>query len=108
MSREAGRERVTRRAGRTWAGTLGTAGSVACGISMILIAAAIPALLAGAVLYAGMYRQASLLVMDASIAAGYTAWIALYRWARGGHSSRAPARHATATIADGCSSSGVS
>ena len=156
MSRGESRELVIRRAGRTWAGALGAAGSVACGVSMILIAAgvgasaaatgmaamsgtgagapqgvlgvllrigpwllvvsallvtaafaltrrpatAIPALLAGAGLYAGMYRQTSLLVMYASIAVGYTVWIALYLWARGGHRRRAPASHATETIAD--------
>lgn len=154
MSRGPGRELVVRRAGRAWAGALGAAGSVACGISMILIAAgvgasaaasgmaamsgtgagapqgmlgvllragpwllvvsvllvtaafaltrrpaaAIPAVAAGAGLYAGMYRQASLPVMYASIAAGYTAWIALYLWARGGHRRRAPASLTTATI----------
>ena len=147
MSSGPGRELVIlRRAGRTWAGALGTAGSVACGVSMILIAAgvsasaaaagmaamsgtgagaphgvlgvllragpwllvvsvllvtaafaltrrpaaAIPALLAGAVLYAGMYRQASLPVMYASIAVGYTAWIALYLRVRRGHHRPAP------------------
>ena len=42
---------------------------------------AIPALLAGAVLYAGMYAQPSLPVMYASIAAGYLAWAALALWA---------------------------
>lgn len=146
MSRGESRELEIRRAGRTWAGTLGAAGSVACGISMILIAAgvgasaaatgmaamsgtgagaphgvigvllrvgpwllvvsvllvtaafaltrrpaaAIPALLAGAVLYVGMYRQASLSVMYASIAVGYTAWIALYLLVRRGHHRRTP------------------
>lgn len=44
--------------------------------------AAIPALLAGAVLYAGMYAQHNTAVMDASIAAGYLAWAALTLWVR--------------------------
>ncbi len=39
--------------------------------------AAFPALLAGVVLYAGMYTQSSLPVMYASIAVGYLAWAAL-------------------------------
>jgi len=40
-------------------------------------ATAIPALLAGAVLYAGMYAQNSLAVRYASIGAGYLTWAAL-------------------------------
>lgn len=42
--------------------------------------AAIPALVAGAVLYAGMYAQNSLPVMYASIAVGYLTWAALALW----------------------------
>jgi len=42
---------------------------------------AIPALVAGAVLYAGMYAQSSLPVMYASIAIGYLAWASLALWA---------------------------
>ena len=42
---------------------------------------AIPALAAGAVLYAGMYAQNSLPVMYASIAVGYLTWAALALWA---------------------------
>jgi hypothetical protein len=42
---------------------------------------AIPALAAGAVLYAGMYAQSSLQAMYASIAAGYVTWAALALWA---------------------------
>ena len=41
---------------------------------------AIPALVAGAVLYAGMYAQNSLPVMYASIAVGYLTWAALLLW----------------------------
>jgi hypothetical protein len=44
--------------------------------------AVFPALLAGGVLYAGMYRQSSAPVMYASIAVGYLAWAALAVWAR--------------------------
>lgn len=44
--------------------------------------AAVPALLAGAVMYAGMYAQTDLAVMYASIAVGYAAWIGLYLWLR--------------------------
>ena len=44
--------------------------------------AAIPAVLAGAVLYAGMYAQTDPAVMYAAIAVGYTTWSALYLWAR--------------------------
>jgi hypothetical protein len=45
--------------------------------------AAVPALLAGALLSWGMYAQPSLTLMYASIAVGYTAWAALYLWVRG-------------------------
>ncbi len=45
-------------------------------------ATAILALLAGAVLYAGMYIQPNLAVMYVSIAVGYAAWGALYLWVR--------------------------
>jgi hypothetical protein len=41
---------------------------------------AIPALVAGAVLYAGMYAQNSPPVMYASIAVGYLTWAALPLW----------------------------
>jgi len=44
---------------------------------------AVPALLAGAVLYAGRYAQPDLAVMYASIAIGYAVWVALYRRVRG-------------------------
>jgi len=42
---------------------------------------AIPAVLAGAVLYAGMYAQNNLPVMYASIAVGYLTWAAVALWA---------------------------
>lgn len=42
---------------------------------------AVPALVAGAVLYAGMYAQNNLPVMYASIAVGYLTWAALALWA---------------------------
>jgi hypothetical protein len=127
-----------RRAACSSAGVLGLLGSVACAVSMLLVAAgvadsaaatsmaamtgtgtpggalgglvrigpwlmlasvllvtaafaltrrpvtAVPALLAGAVLYTGMYAQASLAVMYASIAVGYTAWAALLLRVRAG------------------------
>jgi hypothetical protein len=38
---------------------------------------AVPAVLAGAVAYAGMYAQSSQAVMYASIAAGYLTWAGL-------------------------------
>ena len=69
-------------------------------VSVLLVAAAfaltyrpvtaIPALVAGAVLYAGMYAQNSLPVMYASIAIGYLTWAALALWA-----ARNPAAQAT-------------
>ncbi len=45
---------------------------------------AVPALLAGAVAYAGMYAQPSLAVMYASIAAAYLTWTGLMLWVRAG------------------------
>ena len=44
--------------------------------------AAAPALLAGAVMYAGMYAQANQAAMYASITVGYAAWTGLYLWLR--------------------------
>lgn len=44
--------------------------------------AAAPALAAGALLYWGMYAQASDSVMYATIAVGYAVWIAAYAWTR--------------------------
>ncbi len=45
-------------------------------------AAAVPALLAGAVLYAGMYSQSNAALMYTAIALGYTAWAGLFLWTR--------------------------
>jgi hypothetical protein len=43
-------------------------------------AAVIPAVLAGAVMYAGMYLQSAVPLMYASIALGLTVWTSLYVW----------------------------
>jgi hypothetical protein len=130
---------AARGTGRGVAAMLGAAGSLACGVSMILLAAGIgasatatgmssmtrhtaahgllgtlarigpgllaasvllvtvafalthrplaaaPALLAGAVLYIGMYAQTSQAVMFVSIAAGYLTWLVLFLWVRRDH-----------------------
>jgi hypothetical protein len=60
---------------------------------------AIPALVAGAVLYAGMYAQNSLPVMYASIAVGYLTWAAVALWAA--HNPAAPRTPATPAAAGG-------
>jgi len=52
--------------------------------------------LAGAVLYAGMYAQTSPAVMYAAIGVGYAAWAALYLWVRSPPVSRPPRRTARA------------
>jgi hypothetical protein len=44
--------------------------------------AAIPALVAGALLYWGMYAQGSDALMYATIAVGYAIWAATYAWTR--------------------------
>lgn len=44
--------------------------------------AAVPAVLAGAVLYAGMYTQSNQALMYGSIAVGYAAWIGTHLWVR--------------------------
>ena len=44
--------------------------------------AAIPAVLAGVVLYAGMYSQPDLTVMYTAIVVGYLSWGGLYLWVR--------------------------
>ena len=54
--------------------------------------AAVPAVVAGAVLYAGMYAQANLAVMYASIAVGYAAWTGLFLWLRARRPAPLPAR----------------
>ena len=51
-------------------------------------AAVIPALVAGAVMYEGMYLQANIPLMYASIALGLIGWISLYIWTRGWRRSR--------------------
>ncbi len=48
-------------------------------------AAMIPALLAGAVMYTGMYLQSGVPLMYASIALGLTGWISLYIWTQRRH-----------------------
>jgi hypothetical protein len=51
--------------------------------------AAGPALITGAVLYWGMFRQQRLTVMYLTIALGYTVWAALFLWARSSGRRRA-------------------
>lgn len=51
---------------------------------------AVLAVLAGALLYAGMYTQPNLTIMYASIAIGYLIWIGLYLWVRRTRPHRAP------------------
>lgn len=72
-------------------------GALILGVSVLLVTlslglrrplAAVPALLAGAVLYWGMYAQPSYPVMYVTLAAGFAGWIATYLWARQTH--RAP------------------
>lgn len=46
---------------------------------------AVPALIAGVIMYAGMYAQPSLAVMYASLALGYATWIGLFLWLRARH-----------------------
>jgi hypothetical protein len=59
--------------------------------------AAVPGLLAGALLYWGMYAQPSLTLMYLSIAVGYTGWAALYLWVRGKPAARRDRGHRPAT-----------
>ncbi|SLJ61055.1 hypothetical protein [Mycobacteroides abscessus] len=44
--------------------------------------AAVPALIAGVVMYAAMYAQPSLTVMYTGLALGYATWIGLFLWLR--------------------------
>jgi hypothetical protein len=63
---------------------------------------AIPALAAGAALYAGMYAQDSLPVMYASIAVGYLTWAALALWVvRPRHNSTVQRTPPTPAAAEG-------
>lgn len=90
--------------GGTHAGRLGALIRIGPGLliaSIVLVAgafalrhppAAVPAVVAGAVLYAGMYAQANLAVMYASIAVGYAAWTGLFLWLRARCPAPLPAR----------------
>lgn len=53
---------------------------VTIGLALRRSWAAVPALAAGAVLYWGMYAQASYFVMYVSLALGFAAWAAIHRW----------------------------
>ncbi len=64
---------------------------VAVALALRRPATAFPALLAGAVLYVGMYSQSNAAVMYTAIALGYTAWAGLFLWTRR-HSSHEEAR----------------
>jgi hypothetical protein len=68
---------------------------VAAALAVRRPTAAVPALLAGAVLYAGMYSQSNTGVMYTAIALGYTAWAGLFLWTR--KRNRAGARQKTGT-----------
>jgi len=46
-----------------------------------------PSLAAGAVLYWGMYAQGNYFVMYVSLALGFAAWAAIYRWTLSGQQS---------------------
>jgi hypothetical protein len=72
-------------------GVLLRAGPALLIASVVLIAAAFalkrpaalaPAVIVGAVLYAGMYAQPNLTLMYLSIVAGYLGWAAIYLWIR--------------------------
>lgn len=83
-------------ANRTFVGVLQLLHRISPGllaVSIVLIAVAfalrrpaavIPALLAGAVLYASMHGQSNPAVMYAGMAIGYGSWIVLYLWPRRG------------------------
>jgi hypothetical protein len=60
---------------------------VTIGLALRRPRAAVPSLAAGAVLYWGMYAQASYLVMYVSLALGFAAWTAIYRWTLSDHQS---------------------
>ncbi len=72
-------------------GVLVTIGPELLVVSVLLVAvsfalrrpvAALPALIAGALLYWGMYSQASVVVMYVTIVVAYLAWAAIYVWNR--------------------------
>jgi hypothetical protein len=55
---------------------------IGCAFALRRPVAVIPALLAGAVLYASVHIQADQAVMYAGMAVGYGTWIVLYLWTR--------------------------
>ncbi len=60
---------------------------VTIGLALRRPRAAVPSLAAGGVLYWGMYAQASYFVMYVSLALGFAAWVAIYRWTLSGQQS---------------------
>ncbi len=60
---------------------------VTIGLALRRPRAAVPSLAAGALLYWGMYAQASYFVMYVSLALGFAAWAAIYRWTLSGQQS---------------------
>jgi len=72
-------------------GALVTYGPELLVVSVLLVAAsfalrrpvaALPAVVAGALLYWGMYAQASVALMYVTIVVAYLAWVAVYAWVR--------------------------
>lgn len=72
-------------------GAMNTAGPAILVVSMVLVAvsfalrrplAGAVVLLAGGVLYWGMYGQTSIAVMYVSLAIGFAVWVATYFWSR--------------------------
>lgn len=60
---------------------------VTLGVALRRPWAAAPSLAAGAIIYWGMYAQASYSLMYLSLALGFAAWAATYRWALSGQRS---------------------
>ena len=58
-------------------------GSLTLSLAMLRWVAAIPTLLAGGVIYWGMYEQPRLPVMYSTIALGLLSWAAVFLWVRG-------------------------
>ena len=65
-----------------------SAAAISLSFGMRRRAAAIPALLAGAVMLAGMYLQSRVPLMYASIAIGLIVWISRYIWTHGWRRTR--------------------
>ncbi len=67
---------------------IGSVVTISAALALRRRVAAVPALLAGGVLYLAVHAQTDPVVMSAGMAVGYGSWIGLYLWTRSGKAGR--------------------